>query len=304
MGGYGGHLSFQVVCRFAFLARSYRRQKNQEAWTMLEKTLLKMALGGVYDHVAGGFHRYSVDAEWLVPHFEKMLYDNALLALSYVEGYQLTKNPNFKRVVEETLDYIRRDMTSPEGGFYSATDADSINPQGQRDEGYFFTWTPEELHEVLGQNTADVIRAYFSMTEEGNFEGRNILHVSNEASSVAAQFFLSEQEFDRVLQNAKKMLYQVRKARKQPLRDEKILTAWNGLTISAFARAGRVLDRADYIQTALNAAQFLKRELWVGERLLRSHKDEVSRHRGYLDDYSSFIAGLLDLFEATMQFEF
>jgi uncharacterized protein YyaL (SSP411 family) len=266
---------------------------------MATLTLEKMAAGGMYDQVGGGFHRYSTDGQWLVPHFEKMLYDNALLAAAYLEGYQVTRLENFARIAREILRYVQRDMTSPEGAFYSASDADSLDPKGRREEGWFFTWTPAEIEAVLGKEKARIVEAYYVVTSPGNFEGRNILHAPKPLAEVARELKLPQDQARAAVDESKELLYAARLRRPSPLRDEKILTAWNGLMISAFARAGVVFGDDDYAKRAARAADFVLSRMRREGRLLRSYKDGEARHDAYLADYAFLIAGLLDLYEAT-----
>jgi uncharacterized protein YyaL (SSP411 family) len=226
-----------------------------------------------------------------------MLYDNALLAVAYLESYQLTHNEGFRDVVIDILDYVEKEMTSPEGAFFSATDADSLVPSGHREEGYFFTWTPAELETILGPELTHVVKTYFSVGNVPNFEGRHILHMTQSSSMVARTLGLSESELTEKISSARKKLYAARQKRPAPLRDDKILTAWNGLMISAFARAGFVLNRRDYISRGATAARFIMTNMTENGRLRRSYKDGKARHNAYLADYAFFIAGLLDLYE-------
>ena len=297
-GGVRGAPKFPSSMPVRLLLRYYRRTLDKTVLEMAEQTLFKMAAGGIYDQVGGGFHRYATDEKWLVPHFEKMLYDNALLVMAYLEGFQVTGHKEFQQVVDETLLYIKRDMTAPDGGFYSATDADSLTQDGESEEGYYFTWTKKELEAVLGKKNADVVGRYFGVTRSGNFEGRNILNIKLSAAIVAQDLKISEDALSGIISDAKLKLYTQRNRRPVPLRDEKILTAWNGLMISAFARSGLVLGNPDYIRTAKNAANFILNNLYKDKQLFRSYKDGKARHNGYLDDYAFFIASLLDLFEA------
>ncbi len=266
---------------------------------MARLTLRKMAAGGMYDQVGGGFHRYSTDAEWLVPHFEKMLYDNALLTVAYLEGYQLTGEKDFARVAREILRYVAREMTSPDGAFYSATDADSRNPKGEMEEGWYFTWTPAEIRAVIGEEAGRKFEAYYGVTASGNFEGRNILHVRRPLDEVALELGLTPERLAADLAAAREKLETARAARPAPLRDEKILAAWSGLLISAMARGGFVLDDPESVARARRAADFVLTRMRRDGRLLRSFKDGTARHAAYLDDYAAMIGGLLDLFEAS-----
>ncbi len=258
-GGMTGSPKFPSSLPVRFLLRYHRRTGEQIYLDMADLTLRKMASGGMYDQAGGGFHRYSTDDRWLVPHFEKMLYDSALLVPAYLEAYQATGEGEFARIVRETLRFIERDMTAPEGAFYSATDADSLAPSGRREEGAFFTWTPEELDAALGQELSRIVGRYYGVSPKGNFEGRTILHVTESPSAVAASLSLSEENLRAALSEAKETLVRERNRRPRPLRDEKILTAWNGLGISAYARAGLVLDDSRYVEQAGKAAADLFR---------------------------------------------
>ena len=281
-GGLRGAPKFPSSLSIRLLLRDHRRTGDAEALRMATFTLEKMAAGGIYDQIGGGFHRYATDAAWQVPHFEKMLYDNALLAVDYLEAYQVTGRADFARVGRETLDYLLREMTSSHGGFYSATDADS---DGQ--EGKFFIWSAAEVRAVLGAD-ADRFDHYYGVTPGGNFQGRNVLHVPR----------LDETE-RAALDGARARLYAVRARRVAPARDEKILAAWNGLTISALATGGRILDDDRYVDAAARAADLVLTKLRVGGRLMRSYEDGRAGQPGYLEDYSFVAAGLFDLYEAS-----
>jgi len=298
-GGIAGAPKFPSSLPVRLLLRYYRRTGEAEVFQMARLTLDKMAAGGIYDQAGGGFHRYSTDQYWLAPHFEKMLYDNALLIVAYLEGFQVTGDDTYKRVVKEILGYVKRDMTSPEGAFYSATDADSLTPQEHREEGYFFTWTPAELENALGKADANVAAEYYGVRPSGNFEGRSILHISQSPDEIARRLNISPDQFSRRIAAINERLCQVRRQRAHPLRDEKILTAWNGLMISAHAQAGLILGNSDYIDRAVRAAKFILEHLYINQRLYRSYKDGQARHNAYLDDYAFLIAALLDIFEAT-----
>lgn len=298
-GGISGAPKFPSSLPVRLLFRYYRRTGDEKILRMAKITLEKMAAGGIYDHVGGGFHRYSTDRQWLVPHFEKMLYDNALLIMAYLEGYQVTGDEAFKRIAKEILRYVKRDMTSLQGAFYSATDADSPTPEGHREEGYFFTWTPEELDNVLGKDRSEVVQAYYAVRPAGNFEGRNILHTPKTAAKVAKSLKISATQLRTVIEESKELLYQQRHHRKSPLRDEKVLTAWNGLMISAHARAGLILGESIYTNRAVKAANFILENLYTQSRLYRSYKDNRAKQMAFLSDYAFFIAALIDLYEAT-----
>jgi uncharacterized protein YyaL (SSP411 family) len=298
-GGTRGAPKFPSGLSPRFLLRYHRRTGESRFLDMAAQTLAKMARGGIYDQVGGGFHRYATDAKWLVPHFEKMLYDNALLAVAYLETFQATGREEFAHVARDILRYVERDMTSPEGAFYSATDADSLDPEGRRGEGWYFTWAPEEIDAALTPDEAALVKAHYGVAPEGNFEGRNILHVAQELPALAAALDLEEAEAQRLLARAREKLYQARRLRPAPLRDEKILTSWNGLMMSAHAFAALVLGEPAYAQRAERAADFLLNHLRAQGRLMRSFKDGQARHNGYLDDYAFLTAALIDLYEAT-----
>ena len=282
-----------------FLLRYHRRAGDAETLRGVALTLEKMAAGGIHDQVGGGFHRYATDERWLVPHFEKMLYDNALLAVAYLEGYQATGREDFADVARDILRYVERDMTAPDGGFYSATDADSLAPSGRREEGWFFTWTPAEIEAVLGAEQARVVGAYYGVTAAGNFEGRTILSTPKPLDAVAKEIGLASDEVKMQVSQARERLYRARARRSPPLRDEKILVAWNGLMISAYARASLALGDERYANRAARAADFVLGRMRRRGRLLRSWKDGRAEREAYLDDYAFVIAGLLDLYEAT-----
>ena len=298
-GGHSQAPKFPSDISIRFLLRYQRHNKDAGALDMAILTLKKMAAGGIYDHIGGGFHRYSTDKKWLIPHFEKMLYDNALISIAYLEAYQLTGDENFLRITKEILRYIERDMTSPNGAFYSATDADSFVDNNHRKEGYFFTWTAQELDHALGIKLSNIVKSYYAVTDNGNFEGRNILHTPNDKSVVAKKLNISTEKLTAIISNAKEKLYKVRDKRSHPIRDEKILTAWNGLMISAFARAGLILGEQNYIEHAVKAAKFIKTNLIEEGRLFRSYKDDSRKHNAYLNDYAFYIASTLDLYQAT-----
>jgi uncharacterized protein YyaL (SSP411 family) len=271
------------------LLRHHARTGDQVALLMAALTLEKMAAGGMYDQLGGGFHRYSTDARWLVPHFEKMLYDNALLAVAYAEAYQVTGRADFERVARETLDYLLREMTTPDGALYSATDADSKGPDGKSEEGLFFVWSEAEIRALLGPGAdTDRFIAYYGVTPGGNFEGANILNAPRPDEATHA-----------ALAPQRAALYAARARRSPPFRDEKVLAAWNGLALSGLAVAGRVFAAPPYIDAAARAATFLLERMRPGGRLARSHKDGRNGVAGFLDDYAFVCAGLIDLFEAT-----
>ncbi|HEX5418035.1 MAG TPA: thioredoxin domain-containing protein, partial [Chloroflexota bacterium] len=293
-GGFGRAPKFPQPMILEFLLRQYHRTGDTTALTVAQRTLQRMARGGMYDQVGGGFHRYAVDAVWLVPHFEKMLYDNAQLAAVYLDAYQVTGNRFYRRIAEETLDYVQREMTSPEGGFYSSQDADS-----EGEEGKFYVWSLEEIRKALDPLDARIVELSYGVTEAGNFEGKNILYLAREPEQVGTMVGLPADEVAQRLAAARVHLYTVRSERVWPGRDEKILTAWNGLMIRAFARGARILGRDDYRQTAERAAGFVLGSLAKDGRLLRSYKDNIAKLNGYLEDYAFLADGLLALYEAT-----
>ena len=298
-GGLLSRMKFPSSLSTRFLLREHRRTGDDQALGMVTRTLERIASGGIHDHVGGGFHRYATDQEWLIPHFEKMLYDNALLVVSFLEAYQVTGRDDFADVARSILGYVERDMTSPDGGFYSATDADSRGPDGESGEGWFFTWTPDEIAAVVGPDNAAAVNAYFGVTDGGNFEdARTVLHVARTQLEVARELGISPTELGRRIDAARDLLYDARRDRPAPLRDEKILTAWNGLMISAFARAALVLDDDAYADRAAAAARVLLDHRQSDGRVVRDASGVTGQY-GYLGDYAFLIAGLLDLYEAT-----
>jgi len=302
-GGLQGAPKFPSSLSSRLLLRYDRRNFGADVLDMARLTLDKMSDGGMYDHVGGGFHRYSTDVQWLAPHFEKMLYDNALLVVDYLEAYQVLKNERYRQTAEETLAYVQRDMTAPGGAFYSATDADSLTPDGHREEGYFFTWTHAELEGALGKNLYPIIKQYYCVEAKPNFEGRHILFRKKTDPDIAQQLNITENDLINAVNRSKTILRTTREQRPLPLRDEKILTAWNGLMISAFAKAGFVLNNESYTASAVKAADFLLKNMVIDGRLYRSFNDDRARHKAYLDDYAFLIASLLDLYETTGDFK-
>ncbi|MDP8923876.1 MAG: thioredoxin domain-containing protein [Chloroflexota bacterium] len=293
-GGLGGAPKFPQPMNLELLLRAHARTGNERTLDAVRLTLDKMALGGIYDQLGGGFHRYSVDAVWLVPHFEKMLYDNAQLARVYLQGYLVTRRPLYLRIVEETLAYVEREMTHPRGGFFSTQDADS-----EGEEGKFFVWTPDEVAPLLGVEDARLFSAYFDITPGGNFEHRNILHVTDSVDSVAARLGVPAERLQQVIDRGRRVLFEARERRVKPGRDEKVLTAWNGMMLRAFAEAAAALDRADYRDVAVRNATFITEELWRDGRVLRTWKDGQAKLNGYLEDYANLIDGLVATYEAT-----
>jgi len=294
-GGMGRAPKFPQPMNWELLLRVWKRTGNARALEMVRLTLTKMARGGMYDQLGGGFHRYSVDGQWLVPHFEKMLYDNGQLASLYLHGWLATGNVEYRRICEETLDYILREVTHPSGGFFSAQDADSEGVEGK-----FFVWTPEEITAALPD--AEMARAalvYWGADDEPNFEGHSILFVPRDPARIAEELAISVDRLAGLIAEARRRLYAIRETRIHPGLDDKVLAAWNGLALAAFAEAGRALGRPDYIAAAVKNATFITTQIKDGERLLRSWKDGPSRIKGYLEDYAMVGAGLLVLYEAT-----
>jgi uncharacterized protein YyaL (SSP411 family)/aryl-alcohol dehydrogenase-like predicted oxidoreductase len=294
-GGFGGAPKFPPSGALSLLLRCHRRLGDDRALEMVRKTLDEMARGGMYDQLGGGFHRYSVDERWLVPHFEKMLYDNAQLAKVYLEAHQATAEPFYGRIAAEILDYVLREMTSPEGGFHSATDADS-----EGEEGRFFVWTPDEVRAVLGDDeAARRFCAYYDISERGNWEGKSIPNTSRTGPRVAKSLGLDEGALEREVAASRARLYEARLERVPPGLDDKVLTAWNGLMIGAMAEGCRVLGDARYLEAAQRAARFATTELRAGDgRLLRTYREGKAHLAGYLEDYAYLAEGLLDLYEA------
>ena len=294
-GGFGLQPKFPQPMTYEFLLRHNLRFQDPQSLEMVELTLRKMAEGGIYDQIGGGFHRYSTDTYWMVPHFEKMLYDNALLVQLYVHAFQATGNPLYRRIVEETLDYVVREMTDPEGGFYSAQDADSEGVEGK-----FFVWRPEEIIDVLGKPDGELVNSYYGVTREGNFEGLSILHVAEDGRSVAGRDGTSDGEFEDLLSRSRAKLLEARNGRVAPGLDDKVLSAWNGLMMRAFAEAGGALGRSDYIEKANQNAKFILDVMVRDGRLLRTYRDGEAKLNGYLEDYAFVIDGLLSLHEVTL----
>ncbi|HEX3157363.1 MAG TPA: thioredoxin domain-containing protein [Gemmatimonadaceae bacterium] len=292
-GGFDGAPKFPPAMALDFLLRHWSRTRDEPALEHLRFSMRRMARGGLHDQVGGGFHRYTVDAEWLVPHFEKMLYDNALLARLAVHLWQATGDPDARRVAEDTVDWVAREMTSPEGGFHSSLDADS-----EGEEGRFYVWDASELDEHLGAD-APLVRDYYGVTEGGNFEGRNILHVPEDPDLVAARQHVTVAELDAAVARARRVLYDVRSARVWPARDEKIIAGWNGLMLRAVAAAARAFDRDDYRAMAVRNGEFLRRELVHEGRALRLRPADHRRVPGFLEDHAAVALGFVALYELT-----
>ncbi len=316
-GGFGGAPKFPRPVTLNFLFHVYHRSAPDSevggaALGMALQTLRKMAAGGMHDQLGGGFHRYSVDASWRVPHFEKMLYDQAQLASSYLDGYQVTGDLRYEAIARDTLDYVRRDMTDAGGGFYSAEDADSLTTAGGKEkaEGAFYVWTKEEVDQALGEN-AELFDYQYGVEADGNapegsdpqgeFEGKNILYERQAFAETAKHFGKSEIDVDESMRYRRATLLELRAKRPRPHLDDKIITAWNGLMISAFARGAQVLGDAAYLETATRAAQFVRANLYDAKThtLIRSFRGGPANIGGFAEDYAFYIQGLLDLYEAS-----
>ena len=302
-GGFGFAPKFPRPHNILFLLRYYSRTSEKKAMTMAEETLRRMRLGGIFDQIGFGFHRYSTDPQWLVPHFEKMLYDQALLALAYTEAYQVTKAGKFKITAKETLDYTLRDLTSPEGGFFSAQDADS-----EEQEGKYYLWTVQEILEALSPADADLAIHIFGITEEGNLlddhgkrNGKNILHLAEPIEELAQYKGLTTDEFIMRLGKIQNILLGIRKKRIPPATDDKILTDWNGLMIAALAKAGNILSQPKYLDAAIKTADFILKIMLKENVLYHRYAKGETAIEGFLDDYSFLIFGLIELHEVTFQ---
>ena len=295
-GGFGRAPKFPQPMVLELMLRVHRASGDEQLLTMATHTLRKMARGGIHDHLGGGFHRYAVDARWLVPHFEKMLYDNALLASAYLQAHLHTGDVEFLEVAEKTLAYMLTDLRAPEGAFRAARDADS-----EGEEGLFYLWTAEQVDELLDPTTARLLRRCYDVTPAGNFEGRNILHLPHGLEAVARAEGLPVAELKAVLARASAVLLRARSLREAPFRDDKIIVAWNGLAIRVLAEAGPALGRREYVRAAEQAGEFIFSELWREGRLLRSYKDRPSPVGGFLEDYASLAGAFLALHEATLE---
>ena len=293
-GGIGGAPKFPNTMVFSLFLRAWQTTGDRKFLDMVVSTLRSMAAGGIYDQIGGGFHRYSVDANWLVPHFEKMLYDNALLVRLYLEGYQATGDCRLAQVVRETLEYVRREMTHPGGGFYAAQDADSEGVEGK-----FFVWTPDEVAAAVGSEHAEIVCRFYDVTPAGNFEHKNILNCPADLEQLAAILQRPAGEIATIVTGARARLLSARSQRVAPARDEKILTSWNALMIGAFAEAYKVLGEDAYREAADRAVRFIDTNLYREGRLLRTWTAGEAKLDGYLDDYAFLVNALLDLYEGT-----
>jgi hypothetical protein len=294
-GGFGGAPKFPSSLSLSFLLRYWKRTGAKKALEMVEVTLEKMADGGMFDHLGGGFHRYSVDERWLIPHFEKMLYDNALLARTYVEAFQATGRERYRRVAEDILDYVLREMKSPGGGFYSAEDADS-----EGEEGKFYVWTRDQVKKVLGKELGTPFCAYYGVGQQGNFEGESsTLNIASSLEKVAGLYGMTVQALEKMLEEGRKRLFKERGKRVRPHRDEKILTSWNALMISGLTDGFRISGEERYLGGAKKAARFILETMVKDGCLMRVFNRGQARVKGYSEDYSFFIQALIDLYETT-----
>jgi uncharacterized protein YyaL (SSP411 family) len=307
-GGFGKSPKFPSPHQLNFLLRRYYHTRNDQALAMVEKTLIRMRLGGIYDQIGFGFHRYSTDAQWLVPHFEKMLYDQAMLIMAYTEAYQATGKSFYARVVQDIIAYVLRDMTSIEGGFFSAEDADSEGVEGK-----FYLWTVHEIKELLDQNDAELFIKVFNVKDGGNFEDagpgtnidENILHLKKPLPELAKEYGLLEDQLRGRLEAGRLKLYQVRKKRIHPFKDDKILTDWNGLMIAALAKAGNALENPNYIKAAATAAGFIRQNLTDETgRLFKRYRRGKAGLPSHLNDYAFMVWGLLELYQATFEINY
>jgi uncharacterized protein YyaL (SSP411 family) len=302
-GGFGSAPKFPSPHNLVFLTRYSHHTESQQALHMVSKTLEQMRLGGLYDHIGFGFHRYSTDSQWLVPHFEKMLYDQAMLAMAYTEAWLATPKPVFERTVRETVTYVLHDMTSPEGGFYSADDADS-----EGEEGRYYLWTTDEVEKVLGDEDAAFAATVWNLEPQGNYRdeatgrptGRNIPHLIDRFEDVARKQGVSSEDFEKRLESVRSRLVEVREQRIHPLKDDKVLSDWNGLMAAAMAFAGRVFNRPQWIETAKTAADFVLDTMRTDDsRLLHRYRDGDASIPAFLDDYVFMTTAMLELFDAT-----
>jgi len=306
-GGFGTAPKFPIPHRLYFLLRYWHRYSEREALEMVENTLMKMRLGGIYDHIGFGFHRYSTDSSWLVPHFEKMLYDQALLLMAYVEVYQVTQNEFYKRVAEEIIQYVERDLSHKRGGFFSAEDSESGG-----EEGKFYLWKETQLDESLEEKEAELAKRIFNIKLEGNFReessgrrvGKNILHISENLEDLSDQLGIELNELRGNLEKIRCKLYKAREKRERPLLDDKILTDWNGLMIASLAKASRALDEPGYTLIAEKALEFILNELTSETGLMHRYRDGEAAVNGFLDDYAFLIWGLIELYETTYKVDY
>jgi len=294
-GGFGQSPKFPNASNLSFMFRYSKLSGISKFQKFALLTLKKMAKGGIFDQIGGGFHRYSTDARWLVPHFEKMLYDNALLPIVYSEAYQITKDPFFENVVKKTLDYVIREMTSSDGTFFSAQDADTNGEEGQT-----FVWKKQEIEKILGKDS-EIFCIYYDVTDGGNFEGKTILANNINASSLGFKFGMSEPEIQNLISKCSEKLLDIRNKREQPGKDDKIITSWNGLMVSAFLSGYRITDNSKYLDAAKQSIDFFESNFEKNHILHRTFKNAEPKLNGYLDDYAYMANASVDMFENTSQ---
>ncbi len=291
-GGIKGEPKFPLGYQTNFLLQYSKAKKDSRALFYVELTLMMMARGGIFDQLGGGFSRYSIDERWQIPHFEKMLYDNALLSDAYIQAWKFTQKQEFASVLTKTLQYILRDMSHPEGGFYSGEDADS-----EGHEGRYYTWTVQEVEAVLPAPDGKIFCQFYGVTPEGNFEGRNVLYIPVPIKEIAELLKVPHDVLERKIEELNQKMFEARSKRQKPFKDDKIITSWNGLMIDAFAKAAFALKEARYLEAATKSAQFIKKNLWKEGRLLRRYRDGEAKFPAILDDYAFLIKALLTLFE-------
>ncbi|WP_368240438.1 MULTISPECIES: thioredoxin domain-containing protein [Bacillus] len=298
-GGFGSAPKFPAPHMLSFLMRYYEWTGQENALYAVTKTLDGMANGGIYDHIGSGFSRYSTDEKWLVPHFEKMLYDNALLMEAYTEAYQLTSKPEYEKLVQRLIQFIKQDMMNLGGSFYSAIDADSEGKEGQ-----YYVWAKDEIITHLGEDLGALFCAVYHITEEGNFEGENIPHtISTSFEDIQASFSIDNKTLQSKLQEARHILQSVRQQRPAPLVDDKVLTSWNALMIAALAKAGRVFDADEAIRMAKQAMSFLETHLVQHDRLMVRYREGDVKHLGFIEDYAHMLKAYMSLYEATFELD-
>ncbi len=294
-GGFGQAPKFPAPHQLVFLVRRYKRNRDEQVMKMVLNTLRAMHRGGIFDQLGYGIHRYSVDEKWLVPHFEKMLYDQALVAIAALEAYRVSGDEEMAEFAREIFSYVLNEMRSPQGAFYAAEDADS-----EGHEGTFYVWRPEELKEILGEDRGELLASYFGVTTEGNFEkGTSILHRRKDNEDFAAEHGISQSELEQTVEESRKMLFEARSKRERPFRDDKVLTSWNGLMIAALAAGSRILEEPAYLEAAEKAVLFINKNLVRADgRLLRRYRDGEAGISAFLDDYAYLAWGYLELYRA------
>ncbi len=307
-GGFSSSPKFPTPHNLLFLLRYWKRSGDKHALAMVEKTLQAMRLGGIYDHVGYGFHRYSTDGRWFLPHFEKMLYDQAMLAMAYTEAYQATGNEEYEKTAREIFTYVLRDMTAKDGGFFSAEDADS-----EGEEGKFYLWSQDEIQRILTKEESELIIKIFNLEKEGNFAeeatrkktGSNLMHLKKPLTEIATDLKMSAQVLQKTLDAARQKLFNVREKRIHPHKDDKILTDWNGLMIAALAKGAQAFDDLHYVKAAKLSADFILKNMYQADgRLLHRYRDKQAAITAHLDDYAFLVWGLIELYEATFEIKY